>query len=75
MKKKLIITLLSLFLFTGINQVTAQVASPPPPPGGNGANGNGSAPIGGGLVILLTMGAVYGGVKGIKFLRTEKSQD
>ncbi len=42
--------------------------SPPPPPtgAGHGQTGNqngGSAPIGGGLFILLGLGAVYGGKK------------
>ncbi len=39
---------------------------PPPPPGGHGDTGNqnaGSAPIGGGLFILLGLGAAYGGKK------------
>lgn len=74
MKKKLVIILLSMFLLTGINQARGQTATPPPPPGDNGGNGDsgGGAPIGSGLVLLLTMGAAYGGVKGYKFLITGK---
>jgi len=76
MKKKLIITLLSIFLSVGINQVTAQTAPNPP---GNGSSGNqssgGGAPIGGGLFILLGLGAAYGGAKGYKFLKIEKKGD
>lgn len=73
MKKKLIIMLLSLFMFTGIHQAVAQTASPPPPPTGGNGNGGG-APIGSGLVILLTMGAAYGGVKSYRFLKTGKRE-
>jgi len=39
---------------------------PPPPPPGHGETGNvpgGGAPIGGGLFILLGLGAAYGGKK------------
>lgn len=74
MKKGLIIMLLSIFLFTGIHQTVAQTASPPPPPGGNGANGSQGAPVGSGLVILLTMGAAYGGFKGYRFTRIRKEK-
>jgi len=42
---------------------SAQPSSPPPPPAGHGLNGNqspgGMAPLGEGLVILLSMGAGY----------------
>ena len=40
--------------------------APPPPPPGHGTTGNvpgGGAPIGGGLFILLGLGAAYGGKK------------
>ncbi len=65
--KKHILTLLftlvfTLFAFNGFSQ------GPPPPPSGagHGASGNqtgGNAPIGGGLFILLGLGAAYGGKK------------
>lgn len=53
-----------IFIFTGIMQ------GQPPMPGGHGQNGNqgagGAAPIDGGSLILLLMGAGYGAVKVIK---------
>jgi hypothetical protein len=52
---------LLIFLTQGFN-LTAQ----PPPPPGHGSSGNrtgGTAPIGGGLFILLGLGAAYGGKK------------
>ena len=59
---------LILTLFMGWNlNVLAQV--PPPPPDVNGSNTNqpagtgGGAPIGGGIVLLLSMGAAWGGKK------------
>lgn len=57
--------------------------SPPPPPGGasgdensdgNRNGGGGGAPIGGGLFILLGLGAVYGGKK-VYDLRKEKLEE
>ena len=63
--KKLILS--AIFIFA-IGILSAQT---PPPPNGNGSNptgGNntpvgGGAPIGSGLVILLALGAGYGGMK------------
>ena len=61
---KSIITLLVIIAsITSIN-LLAQV--PPPPPPGHGQTGNqtgGNAPIGGGLFILIGLGAAYGGKK------------
>ena len=59
-----LISIFSLFSAIGFSQ-------PPPPPGGSsgpgdGGHGNelgGNAPIGGGLFILLGLGAAYGGRK------------
>ena len=56
----ILITIISIPL-TAISQ-----GNPPPPPPGHGSSGNqtgGNAPIGGGLFILLGLGAVYGGRK------------
>jgi len=64
MKKQIRTLLLSitfiLFAATGFSQ------PPPPPGGGHGQTGNqtgGNAPIGGGLFILMGLGAAYGGKK------------
>ncbi len=64
--KKYIATLAFTFLFSllALNGFT----QPPPPPSGagHGASGNqtgGNAPIGSGLVVLLGLGAAYGGKK------------
>jgi len=65
MKKRILMltltALLSLFVVPGFSQ------DPPPPPGsGHGQTGNqngGNAPVGGGLFILLGLGAAYGSKK------------
>ena len=61
---------LILTLFMGWGLVSsAQPGGPPPPPGGgHGQTGNqpvggGGAPIGGGIAILLSLGAAWGGKK------------
>jgi len=77
--KKIILT--ALFLLS-LSFTTAELfaqAPPPPPPGGHGEGGNqpagpgGSGPIGGGLGILLALGAAYGGRKVYKFYQ-EKTE-
>ena len=63
MKKTIIILLVIIASVTTTN-LLAQV--PPPPPPGHGETGNqpgGNAPIGGGLFILIGLGAAYGGKK------------
>ncbi len=65
-----LITVLTLFASVGFSQ------GPPPPPSGagHGASGNqtgGNAPIGGGLFILMGLGAAYGGRKLYKVNREE----
>ncbi|MBE0637760.1 MAG: hypothetical protein IH598_04510 [Bacteroidales bacterium] len=56
------------FLFFLVLTTTLTAQDPPPPPGGHGLEGNqtppgGGTPVGSGLVILLTLGAAYGGKK------------
>ena len=70
-QKILLITILTLASRTMFAQV------PPPPPLGHGQSGNvpgGNAPIGGGLFILLSLGAAYGGKK-VYDLRGEKLEE
>ncbi len=62
--KKTIITLLVIIASITTTNLLSQV--PPPPPPGHGESGNvpgGNAPIGGGLFILLGLGAAYGSKK------------
>jgi hypothetical protein len=69
--KKLIVHITSaLILMLGIMLVApayGQNGDPPPPPGDHGSTQNqppgGGAPVGSGLVILLALGAAYGGKK------------
>lgn len=65
MKKLKIILTGAAILFLSIG-VMAQ-GPPPPPAGGHGQTGDkdpgGGAPIGSGIVILLSLGAAYGGKK------------
>ena len=69
--KKLIKGGLVLLIFAFMaGGVVAQSGGPPPPPdGGHGSGGDqspgegGSAPVGSGLVMIVAMGAAYGGTK------------
>lgn len=58
---------LILTLFLGWGLFAMAQGPPPPPGGGHGETGNqnagGDAPIGGGIAILLSMGAAWGGRK------------
>ena len=69
---------LILALFMGWNLVAMAQGGPPPPPGGgHGQTGNqnpgGGAPIGGGIAMLLTFSAAWGGKKVYKaFEESEK---
>lgn len=59
--KKVAFALLTIFIILLNFNTIAQV--PNPPSGGHGQSGNqsgGNAPVGGGLFILLGLGAVYG---------------
>ena len=68
MKKIIIAALFIISLSFTATDLFAQ--GPPPPPSGHGGSGNapaddpgGGAPIGGGLGILMALGAAYGGRK------------
>jgi len=67
MKKKIFSTMMIAALLMFPLFIIAQTKDPGDPPGGGGDPGGtpigGGAPIGSGLVILLTMGAAYGGKK------------
>ncbi len=66
MKKFILLLSLAFTLLLWSNNGQAQTA-PQPPSGGHGQSSNqaagGGAPIGGGLFILLGLGAAYGGKK------------
>jgi hypothetical protein len=66
MKKYIVsLAITGVLLFAAQNMIAQ--GPPPPPSGGHAQPGNssngGGAPIGGGLGILLALGAVYGGKK------------
>ena len=65
--KKVILNLIitGLFVVVPVIMVTASAPPPPPPPGGPGGGTpiGGAAPIGSGIVMLLSMGAAYGAKK------------
>ena len=80
--KKMILMLVFMFSFIVYNGAYAAGGGPPPPPGGGGSGGGGGhgqgnnqgAPIGGGLEILIALGAMYAGKK-VYHLRKEKEED
>ena len=63
-----------LFILIGLSY-SSFAQQPPPPPGessgstNSNSNRQGAAPVGGGLFILLGLGAAYGGFKGYKFYK------
>jgi hypothetical protein len=67
--KKAILNLIitGLFLIVPVIIASASAPPPPPPPPGGGSNpnpiGGGPAPVGSGIVMLLSMGAAYGAKK------------
>jgi hypothetical protein len=70
MKKQIVRTLTGLLMaiFLSFTPVLLAQDPPPPPSGGHGQTGNqsppgGGTPIGSGLVLLLALGAAYGGKK------------
>ena len=74
MKKQLIRIALFAIFFVAAQNIPAQ--SPPPPPSGGHnlegdapAGGGGTAPIGSGAALLITMAVAYGGKKAINARR------
>jgi len=66
--EKLKSTILVLTIAFFLSMSFTAIAQPPPPPDGGSSNNSGNqlggnAPIGGGLFILLGLGAAYGGRK------------
>ena len=62
--KKTIITILIVIASVTTSSLLAQAPPPPPPDHGQTGNQNGgNAPVGSGVLILLGLGAVYGGKK------------
>jgi len=67
--KKVFINLIITGLFLVVPVIIASASAPPPPPdppGGSGGStpiGGGAAPIGSGIVLLISMGAAYGAKK------------
>ena len=71
--KTFILTVLIAIFSIMTTCVFAQVPDPPSNHGSDGNQQSGNrAPIGGGLFILLGLGAAYGGVKGYKFYQKRK---
>ncbi len=77
MKAK-ILTLGLTLIFTLFTAIGFSQGPPPPPTGaGHGQTGNqngGSAPIGGGLFILLGLGALYGGKKTYRLFKEKEEE-
>lgn len=66
MKKTIFnLILVGLLIIVPVIIVSASAPPPPPPPGGPGSDIpiGGSAPIGSGLVMLISMGIAYGSKK------------
>ncbi len=73
--KKVIIILVVIIATVTTTNLLAQVPPPPPPAHDQTGNQEGrGAPIGGGLFILLGLGAAYGGKK-IYDMRKEKLEE
>ncbi|MDY0078155.1 MAG: hypothetical protein RBR87_12875 [Bacteroidales bacterium] len=73
--KKILIKLTFIIAFT-ISSAAVLAQGPPPPPGNPTDGGvgpvGGPAPIGGGIAILLSLGAAYGGRKVYKYWQSRK---
>jgi hypothetical protein len=66
--KKAILNLIISGLFVVVPVIIASASAPPPPPPGGPGGGSatpigGTAPIGSGLVMLISMGAAFGAKK------------
>ena len=77
--KKIIITALFIISLSFTSADLLAQGAPPPPPGGHGETGNqpaegGGAPIGGGLGVLLALGAAYGGRKVYKYYQDKTEE-
>ena len=76
---KNILRIVIILLFIG-TAYTVSAQPPPPPTGGTGGSNNqnnklgGSAPIGGGLFILLGLGTAYGGRK-IYYIKSKTTKN
>lgn len=73
MKKKIATIALIISLLFPLSLLSQD--APPPPPPDHDATGNqdgGGAPVGGGLLILLGLGAAYGGYKGYRIYQKKK---
>ena len=56
--------------------INVSLAQDPPPPPGHGTSGNvsgGGAPIGSGLLVLIALGAAYGGKKVFDYRKIKKT--
>jgi hypothetical protein len=64
--KKAILNLILVGLLIIVPVIMVSASSPPPPPPGPGTGDDpigGTAPVGSGLVLLISMGAAYGAKK------------
>ena len=65
--KKAILNLIVTGLFITLPVIIASASAPPPPPPGGPGGGEqpigGAAPVGSGIIMLLSMGAAYGAKK------------
>jgi len=75
MNRKIKVIFTIVFLFFIVSGIMAQ-DPPPPPDGGHGQTGDqnpgGNAPISGGLILLLGLGAAYGGKKVYEIRKTRQ---
>jgi hypothetical protein len=75
MKKKILISaIFSFFFLFSINTFSQDVPNPPGQHGQTGDQPAGNAPIGSGLLILLGLGAAYGGRK-LYEMKAEETED